>query len=192
MYSVNVLIVYYHNLPGARASTPDSRDDSLDEPAVPPLDGHDDDPEPLLNVPGQGRVKARASMRPISPGHVLARLSDPLSHAVQELIDNLGSHYNIAEGSQTPGVPCSSSRVGMKRRAESITRSQYEVYSFSTKYDLPEAAVDELLRMLSNVCIHAHVFWFISICLSQSELGWNNYAKVEVVSCLSNCGPSTT
>lgn len=129
---------------------------------MPPLDGHDDDPEP----PGQGRVKARASMRPISPGHVLARLSDPLSHAVQELIDNLGSHYNIAEGSQTPGVPCSSSRVGMKRRAESITRSQYEVYSFSTKYDLPEAAVDELLRMLSNVCIHAHVLSLVSICLS--------------------------
>ena len=43
-------------------------------------------------------------------------------------------------------------RVGLKRKAADISRSQYEVYSFSTEHNLSWAAVDELLRMLSNVC----------------------------------------
>ena len=45
-------------------------------------------------------------------------------------------------------------RVGLKRRADAISRTEYEVYSFSTKHNLSEAAVDELLEMLSNVCTH--------------------------------------
>ena len=34
----------------------------------------------------------------------------------------------------------------------SQSRSQYEVYSFATKNNLSEVAVDELLGMLSNEC----------------------------------------
>ena len=41
---------------------------------------------------------------------------------------------------------------GPKRKAADISRTQYEVYLFSTKHNLFEAAVDELLEMLSNVC----------------------------------------
>ena len=41
---------------------------------------------------------------------------------------------------------------GPKRKAADITRTQYEIYLFSTKHNLFEAAVDELLEMLSNVC----------------------------------------
>ena len=42
-------------------------------------------------------------------------------------------------------------RVGMKRAAVDISRSKFEVYNFSTRHDLSEAATDELLQMLSNV-----------------------------------------
>ena len=41
--------------------------------------------------------------------------------------------------------------MGLKRKAAGISRSQYEVYSFSPKHNLSEAAVDELLGMLGNV-----------------------------------------
>jgi hypothetical protein len=55
----------------------------------------------------------------------------------------------------------------MKRRADAITRSQYEIYSLSTKYNLPEAATDELLAMLSNVSaddsIGAHSLTVIAV-----------------------------
>ena len=42
-------------------------------------------------------------------------------------------------------------RVGMKRAAADISRSKFEVYNFATRHDLSEAAIDELLQMLSNV-----------------------------------------
>ena len=43
-------------------------------------------------------------------------------------------------------------RAALKRKADDICRMQYEAYSFSTKNNLSEAAVDELLEMLRNVC----------------------------------------
>ncbi len=39
----------------------------------------------------------------------------------------------------------------MKRAAVDISRSKFEVYNLATKYDLSEAAVDELLLILRNV-----------------------------------------
>ena len=41
---------------------------------------------------------------------------------------------------------------GPKRKADDISRTQYEIYLFLTKHNLFGAAVDELLEMLSNVC----------------------------------------
>ena len=41
--------------------------------------------------------------------------------------------------------------MGIKQKADRIAEPQCEVYSFATKYNLPEAATDELLDMLSNV-----------------------------------------
>ena len=35
--------------------------------------------------------------------------------------------------------------------ADGITRLQDEIYSYATKYKLPEAATEELLAMLSNL-----------------------------------------
>ena len=37
-----------------------------------------------------------------------------------------------------------------------ICKSQYEVYSFATKHNLSEAAVDELLEMLNNMGFSGH------------------------------------
>ena len=39
-----------------------------------------------------------------------------------------------------------------KGKADAISRSQYDVYSFSTKNNLSEAAVNEVLGILSKVC----------------------------------------
>ena len=53
---------------------------------------------------------------------------------------------------QDPGVESGEYRthLNLKRKADCISRSQYEVYSFqvATKHNLSEAAVDELLEML--------------------------------------------
>ena len=57
----------------------------------------------------------------------------------------------MPDGDQAPGVDSDGYRVGLKRKAAGISRLMYEVYSFSTKTNLSEAAVDELLGMLSNV-----------------------------------------
>jgi hypothetical protein len=44
-------------------------------------------------------------------------------------------------------------RVGTKRAAAAISRSEYEIYSFATRHDLSEAATDELIQLVSNVRI---------------------------------------
>ena len=49
-------------------------------------------------------------------------------------------------------------------------RSKFEVYNFATRHDLPEAAIDELLQMLSNVgnilvVVLSKVFVFTLACL---------------------------
>jgi len=135
-------------------STPESSDSGEDvhndRDQYAPLDDlvHHDAPE---QPPVTGRSKAAASVADFSPGHLLRKLSDPLSTAVQELIIDVRAHYAIPDGSPNPGVVSGQGRAALKHRADQISRSQYEVYAFSTKYDLPEAAVDELLRMLSNV-----------------------------------------
>ena len=61
-------------------------------------------------------------------------------------------------------------RVGMKRAAADISRSKFEVYNFATRHDLSEAAIDELLQMLSNVgnilvVVLSKVFVFTLACL---------------------------
>ena len=52
---------------------------------------------------------------------------------------------------QDPGVESGEYRTHLKGKADCISRSKYEVYLFATKHNFSEAAVDELLEMLSNV-----------------------------------------
>ena len=92
-----------------------------------------------------------ASIPCIDPGHVLARITTFLSDTTAEIVNDIRSHYAVPDGAQSQGIESDEYRAGMKRQADEISRSQYEVYSFSTKHDLSEAAADELLNMLSNV-----------------------------------------
>ena len=57
----------------------------------------------------------------------------------------------VQNGVQAPGLESAKYRKGSKRKADAISRLQYKVYSFATKNNLSEAAVDEFLGMLSNV-----------------------------------------
>ena len=76
-----------------------------------------------------------------------------MSQATADVISDVRGHYDVPDGDQAAGVEDTGwYRAGLKRKAADIYRTQYEVYSFSTKHNLSEAAVDELLEMLSNVC----------------------------------------
>ena len=92
-----------------------------------------------------------ASIPFIDPGQVLARITTSLSDTTAAIVNDIRSFYAVPDGAQSQGLESNEYRAGMKRRADTISRSQYEVYSFSTKHDLSEAAADELLNMLSNV-----------------------------------------
>jgi hypothetical protein len=66
-------------------------------------------------------------------------------------ISDIHGHFAVPAGEKAPGVESAEYRNRLKHRAADISRSQYEVYSFSTKHNLSKAATDELLEMLSNV-----------------------------------------
>ena len=79
--------------------TPDSSEpEDLADDWVDPDDTIDSEPSV-----GAGRSKAVASMAPICPSQVLARVSDQLSAAVQDLINDVRAHYVVPEGDQEPG-----------------------------------------------------------------------------------------
>lgn len=81
------------------------------------------------------------------------RLQLPLFTGMQFWnIPILRSLYAVPDGDQAPGLDSDGYRVSLKHKVADISRSQYEAYSFATKHNLSEAAVEELLGMLSNVC----------------------------------------
>ena len=86
------------------------------------------------------------------PPSFLARISASVTQKTTNVINDVRSLYVVPDGDQPPGIESDGYRVGLKRKVAEISRSQYEVYSFATKHNLSEAAVDELLGMLSNVC----------------------------------------
>ena len=75
-----------------------------------------------------------------------------ITQKTSDIINDVRRHYLVPDRDQLPAVDSDTYRVGLKRKAAHITRSQYEIYSFATKHNLSEAAVNELLGMLSNVC----------------------------------------
>jgi len=131
-------------LTGPRASTPELTESQ-----------DDDVPEPYANSPPERNVherqKSTAALKLLDPGAVLARLSLPITQTTAEIIEDMRGHYVVPDGDQDPGIESGEYRTRLKRKADGISRSQYEVYSFATKHNLSEAAVDELLEMLSNV-----------------------------------------
>jgi hypothetical protein len=110
-----------------RASTPDSDPDS---PNIDPSDFQADHapPSPIIDPlpPDQsGRSKAVASIPDISPAHVLAKISAPVSNSTADFVQNIRDRYIIPDGILADGVVSDEYRVGMnlKRRADAIARS---------------------------------------------------------------------
>ena len=147
LYSLN----FKHGYTGTHADTPDSMDDpdsmapdSPPEQLVPP----DSPPD----YEEQGRHRAVAAVRTMDPSALLAKISAPITQKTSEIISDVRSLYAVPDGDQAPGLDSDGYRVSLKRKVADISRSQYEAYSFATKHNLSEAAVEELLGMLSNVC----------------------------------------
>ena len=110
-----------------------------------------EDPSSRPDQEAQGRQKSVAALKPFDPYTFLARLSGPMTTTSSAFVSDLRSHCDVPEGQQAPELVSEGYRIRLKRKAYDISRSQYEVYSFSTKHNLSEAATDELLEMLSNV-----------------------------------------
>ncbi len=66
-------------------------------------------------------------------------------------MEDVRGHYAVPPGTHPAAIESDELLVGMKHAAADISRSKFEVYNFATKHDLSEAAIDELLQMLSNV-----------------------------------------
>ena len=105
-------------------------------------------PEPEIRT---GRQKARAAVMELHPPEMLAKLCSGFKKGNVRIVENIRGHYAVPPGTQPDGILSDEYRAGMKRAAAKISRSQYEIYSFSSRRDLPEAATDELLQMLNNV-----------------------------------------
>ena len=139
-----------------RATTPNDFDDVIEHAQNPAPDLMDSPASPQAPHPAldaHGRQKSAAAVKTLDPSHFLAKISAPLVPATFDIIRYVRRQYAVPDGVQAPGVVSDAYRLELKRKADAISRSQYEAYSFSTKHNLPEAAVTELLEMLSNVCV---------------------------------------
>jgi hypothetical protein len=68
-----------------------------------------------------------------------------------KIVENVRDHFDVSLGTPPIGIETDELRVGMKRAAAQISRSQYEIYSFATRHGFSEAATDELLLLVGNV-----------------------------------------
>jgi len=108
-------------------------------------------PLPQVEVQRTGRQKAVATVEKVHPPAIISRLTGALNKSTLRIVENVRGHYAVSGGEQPDGILTNELRVGMKRAAAAISRSQYEIYSFATRHDLSEAATDELLQLVSNV-----------------------------------------
>ena len=75
------------------------------------------------------------------------------------VFNDVASHYDVSDHAQAPGVRTEllgAGISGMKRSAINLSRSEFEIFTFGTKYDLSESAIDELLEIVSNVSAAWH------------------------------------
>ena len=110
-------------------------------------------PLPQVEVHRTGRQKAVATVEKVHPPAIISRLTAALNKSTLRIVENVRGHYAVSGGEQPDGILTNELRVGMKRAAAAISRSQYEIYSFATRHDLSEAATDELIQLVSNVSI---------------------------------------
>ena len=101
--------------------------------------------------PQIGRQKAVAVVSNVHPPDMIAKLICALKKSNLRVIEDVRSHYAVSAGEQPEGIVSDELRVGTKRAAAAISRSQFEIYSFASRHDLLEAATDELIQLVSNV-----------------------------------------
>jgi hypothetical protein len=151
---------------GAKALTPPDSDDENflhnldfqpqnDEGDVPQNDESDvlRSQYDELPSPQTGRQKAMASVNQVHPPAMIAKLTSGLKKATMKIVEDVRSYYAVSDKEQPDGIVSDGFRVGMKRAATEVPRSEFEIYSFSSRHDLSEAATDELLELVSNVSI---------------------------------------
>ncbi len=90
-------------------------------------------------------------MKLLHPPELIAKFCGPLKKSNVSIIENVRGHFDVPFGTPPVGIETYELRVGMKREAAKISRSQYEVYSFVTRHGLSEAATDELLQIVGYV-----------------------------------------
>jgi hypothetical protein len=56
-------------------------------------------------------------------------------------------------GTQPNGIQSDKLRAGMKRAASQISWPEHEIYLFTTRYNLFQAATDEMLQLVVNICM---------------------------------------
>ena len=162
----------------ADAPTPPDSDGDMNLcPDIEPECDQDPSPGPEIeeqleeHQPLPGRQKASAQLEPIHPPTVIAKLcSSAFKKSTRRILENVRGNYAVPPGTQPEAMVSDDLRVGMKRAAADISRSKFEVYNFATRHDLSEAAIDELLQMLSNVgnilvVVLSKVFVFTLACL---------------------------
>jgi hypothetical protein len=122
---------------------------SVSAPVYPPV-VIDEPEQPELQT---GRQKARAAVTgmQLHPAEMLAKLCTGFKKANMRIVENIRGHYAVPQGTQPDGILSDEYLAGMKRAASQISRSQYEIYSCSTRHNLSEAATDEPLQLLTNV-----------------------------------------
>ena len=143
----------------ADAPTPPDSDEDLNLcPDIEPECDQDPSPGPEIEEqreelePLSGRQKASAHLQLFHPPTVIAKLcSSAFKKNSRRILEDVRGIYAVPPGTQPDAMVSDDLRVGMKRAAADISRSKFEVYNFSTRHDLPEAAVDKLPQMLSNV-----------------------------------------
>jgi hypothetical protein len=123
---------------------------------------HNDQPDqpnlPVDEQPG-GRQKANAGFKQLlHPPELISKLCGPLKKSNVRIVENVRGHFDVPLGTPPIGIETDELRVGMKRAAAQISRSQYEIYSFATRHELSEAATDELLLLVGNVSNRIEVF----------------------------------
>ena len=167
-----------HTAADADAPTPPDSDGDMNLcPDIEPECDQDPSPGPEIEEqreelePLSGRQKASAQLKPIHPPTVIAKLcSSAFKKSSRRILENVRENYAVPPGTQPDAMVSDDLRVGMKRAAADISRSKFEVYNFATRHDLSEAAIDELLQMLSNVgnilvVVLSKVFVFTLACL---------------------------
>ena len=145
-----------HTAADADAPTPPDSDGDMNLcPDIQPE--RDQDPSPVPEIEEQleehqplpGRQKASAQLEPIHPPTVIAKLcSSAFKKSTRRILENVHGNYAVPPGTQPEAMESFDLQVGMK---VDICRSKFEVYNFATRYNSSEAAIDELLQMLSSV-----------------------------------------